>query len=320
MFTRLAAALLAAVLFPCGLTKAETYPSKPIRFVLPFGPGAASDALARITGQDLARRLGQPIVIVNKPGADGALAAIEVMRSPPDGYTFLFGTNSPLGVIPHIRKQPPYDVLKDFTPVTYMGDNSFFIVVHPSVPANTLGELIAYAKANPKKLNYATGNTYAIIGTAMFANRAGIEMVHVPYKSEPEAVVDLLAGTVHLINSTSTTVAQHVRAGKLRALATMLPERSPVLPDVPSIIEAGMQTFPIGAWFALVGPAGLPPDIVARMNKEMAATLADPNVKEQMGKQGFTPKSSTPEELAKFLKDQVGVWSEAIKLAGITAQ
>jgi tripartite-type tricarboxylate transporter receptor subunit TctC len=320
MLRLLAAALIAVALLPQGGAQAQTYPSKPIRFVLPFGPGAASDALARIAGQDLAQRLGQPIVIVNKPGADGAIAAIEVMRSPPDGYTFLFGTNSPLGVIPHIRKQPPYDVMKDFTPVTYMGDNSFFIVVNPSVPANTITELITYAKANPKKLNYATGNTYAIVGTAMFAASNGIEMVHVPYKSEPEAIVDLLSGQVHLISATSTTIAQHVRAGKLRALATTFDQRSPVLPDVPSIVEAGLPKFSIGAWFALVGPAGLPADIVARVHTEMVATLADPNGTERLGKQGFTPKSSSPEELAKFLKDQDAVWKEAVKLAGIEAQ
>jgi tripartite-type tricarboxylate transporter receptor subunit TctC len=316
----LAAAIVALLVLPHATAEAQPYPSRPIRFVLPFGPGSASDALARIIGNEISQKLGQPIVIVNKPGADGAISAIEVKRAAPDGYTFLFGTNSPLGVVPHIRKEPPYDVLADFTPVSYMGDNTFFIVVHPSVPANSIAELIAYAKANPKKLNYATGNTYAIIGTAMFAANAGIEMVHVPYKSEPEAVVDLLSGQVHLINATSTTVAQHVRAGKLRALMTTFHERSAVLPDVPSIVEAGLPKLPIGAWFALVGPAGVPAYIVARMNQEMVAALANPGVREQLTKHGFSPRSSTPGELATFLKDQVPVWRSALKQAGIEAQ
>ena len=318
---KLIAAGLAAVFFlPQAVVQAQPYPSKPIRFILPFGPGSASDALSRITAQELSQAIGQPVVIVNKPGADGAIAAIEVKRSAPDGYTFLFGTNSPLGVVPHIRKEPPYDILSDFTPITYLGDNAFFIVVNPSVPANSLAELIAHAKANPMKLNYATGNTYAIVATAMFAANAGIEMVHVPYKSEPEAIVDLLSGQVHLINATSTTVAQHVKAGKLRALVATFHERSPVMPDVPSIVEAGQPKFPISPWFALVGPAGLPPEIVARMNKEMVAVLANPAVREQMMKQGFTPKPSTPEELSAFLKDQIPIWKTALKLAGIEPQ
>jgi len=318
---RIVAAVVAVMLslISAGLN-AQPYPSKPIRLVVPFGPGSASDALARILGEDLTQSLGQPIVIVNKPGADGALSAIEVKRAAPDGYTFLFGTNSPLGVVPHIRKEPPYDVVADFTPVSYIGDNAFFIVVNPSVPANSISELIAYAKANPNKLNYATGNTYAIIATAMFASNVGIQMQHIPYKSEPEAITDLLSGQIHLINATSTTVAQHVKAGKLKALVATFHERSIVLPDVPSIVEAGLPQFPISPWFALVGPAGLPQDIVARMNKETVASLAKPVVRDAMMKQGFKPRSSTPDELAAFIKEQIPVMSDAIKRAGLVPQ
>jgi tripartite-type tricarboxylate transporter receptor subunit TctC len=299
---------------------AQPYPSKPIKFVIPFGPGSASDTLARIAGQELGQLLGQPVVVINKPGADGALSAIEVKRSAPDGYTFLFGTNSPLAVAPNMRKEQPYDVLADFTPVTFLGDNTFFIVVHPSVPATSIAELIAHAKANPKVLNYAAGNTYALVATAMFAANAGIEMLAIPYKSEPEAITDLLSGRVHLMFGTSTTIAPHVKAGNLRALATTFHERSPLMPDVPSIVEAGQPKFPIGPWFALVGPTGLPPEIVARMHKEMAAVLANPAVKEQMLKQGFIPRSSTPEELTAYMKDQLTVWKTALQAAGIEPQ
>ncbi|MGE0420335.1 MAG: Bug family tripartite tricarboxylate transporter substrate binding protein [Acetobacteraceae bacterium] len=314
------AALAALLLLPSALSRADTYPSKPIRFVIPFGPGSASDALARIAGQDLSQALGQPVVVVHKPGADGTLAAIEVQRSAPDGYTFLFGTNSPLAVAPNMRKTPPYDVMKDFTPVTFLGDNTFFIVVHPSVPAKTIPEFITYAKANPGKINYAAGNTYALVSTAMFAEHNGLDMQAVPYKSEPDAILDLLSGRVQFMNGTSTTTMAHIRDGKLRALATAFHERSPLLPELPSIVETGQPKFPIGPWFALVGPAGLPPDIVARMNKEMAIVLAKPTVREQMNKQGFIPRSSSPEELAAYMKDQLAVWKTALKDAGIEPQ
>ena len=316
----MAAAMTAILCLSAASVLGQPYPANPIRFVIPFGPGSASDALARIAGQELSQVFGQPVVVIHKPGADGALAAIEVQRAAPDGYTFLFGTNSPLAVVPNIRKVPPYDVLADFTPITFLGDNTFFIVVHPSVPANSIAELVAHAKANPNKLNYAAGNTYALVATAMFATNNGIQMQSVPYKSEPDAIVDLLSGQVHFMNSTVTSAAAHVKAGTLRVLATTFHERSPLMPDVPSFPEAGQPKFPIGPWFALVGPAGLPPEIVTRMNKEMAATLAKPLVRELMQKQGFIPKSSSPEELSVFMKDQLQVWRSALKAAGVEQQ
>jgi tripartite-type tricarboxylate transporter receptor subunit TctC len=317
---RVIAAALAAVLLPLAAAQAQPYPSKPIRFVIPFGPGSASDALARIAGHELSQSLGQQVVVIHKPGADGALAAIEVQRAAPDGYTFLFGTNSPLAVVPNLRKEPPYNALTDFTPVTFLGDNTFFLVVHPSVPAKTVSEFVAYAKANPKTINYAAGNTYALVATGMFASINGIDLQAIPYKSEPDAIVDLLSGQVQLMNGTSTTTLPHVKDGKLRALATTFHERSPLMPDLPNFIEAGQQKFPIGPWFALVGPAKLPPDIVARMNKEMVAVLAKPNVVEAMNRHGFIPRSSTPEELAAYMKDQLGVWKTALEAAGIERQ
>lgn len=319
MLKKIAAALAAVWLLPC-LAEAQPYPSKPIRFVIPFGAGSATDALARIAGQELEQTLGQPIIVVPKPGADGALSAGEVKRAAPDGYTFLFGTNSPLAVVPNLQKDPPYDVMADFTPVTYLGDNTFFIVAHPSLPVNTLGDLVAYAKASPKPVDYATGNTYAFVSMAMLATNNRIKLEAIRYKSEPDAMADLLSGRVPLMNSTSTSSLAHIKAGKLKALSTAFDERSPLLPDVPSIIEAGQAKFPIGPWFALVGPAGLPPEVVATMNKAMAAALAKPSVKEQMQRHGFIPKSSTPEALATYMKDQLAVWKVALKDAGIEPQ
>jgi tripartite-type tricarboxylate transporter receptor subunit TctC len=320
MLKTIAAALAALLLLPSVEALAQAYPSKPIRFVIPFGAGSATDALARIAGQELEQRLGQPVIVVPKPGADGALAAGEVKRAPPDGYTLMFGTNSPLAVVPNMQKDPPYNVLSDFTPVTFLGENTFFIVVHPSLPVTSLAELIAFAKASPKPLNYATGNTYAFVSMAMLAanNRVALEAIR--YKSEPDAMTDLLSGRVPLMNSTATSVLAHVKAGKLRALSTAFGERSPLLPDVPSIVEAGQAKFPISPWFALVGPAGLPPEIVAAVNKAMIAVLAKPAVKEQMQRHGFLPRSSTPAELASYLKDQLAVWKTALKDAGIEPQ
>ena len=318
---RIMAALVAAVtLWLPTAAGAQAYPSKPIRFVLPFGAGSATDALARIAGQELEQTLGQPIIIVPKPGADGALAAGEVKRAAPDGTTFLFGTNSPLAVAPNMLKEPPYDVIADFTPVTYLGDNTFFLVVHPSLPVKTVAELVTYAKASPTPLNYATGNTYALVSMAMFAKVNDIKLEAVRYKSEPDAMTDLLSGRVPLMNGTSTSTIPQVKAGRLRALSTSFPERSPLMPELPSFIEAGQKPFPIGPWFALVGPAGLPPEIVATMNKAMSAALAKPSVVEQMQRHGFIPKSSTPEVLAKYMKEQLGVWKTALRDAGIEPQ
>src|SRR5688572_6007950 len=181
---KLIATLIAAVLLLAhATTHAQPYPSKPIRFIISFGPGSASDALARIAGQELTQSMGQPIVVLPKPGADGALSGMELKRSAADGYTFLFGSNSALAVVPGLRKEPPYDPTRDFTPITYLGDNTFFIVVHPSVPAKSIAELVTYAKANPKALNYPAGNTYALVATSMFAVNNGIAMHAVPYKS-----------------------------------------------------------------------------------------------------------------------------------------
>lgn len=323
MYKRMAAMIAAAFFLSPVALRAQpsgNYPTKPIRFVIPFGPGSASDVLARIAGQELTQAIGQPVVVVPKPGADGALSALDVKRSAADGYTFLFGTNSPLAVVPNIRKEPPYDVMADFTPVTFLGDNTYFVAVHPSLPVKSISELIAHAKANPKTLNYPAANTYALVATAMFAVNNGIQIHVVPYKSEPDAIVDFLSGRLHMMFGTATTVLAHAKEGKLRVLATTFHERSPLMPEAPSFPEVGQGKFPIGPWFALVGPAALPKPIVTRMNKEMVVVLAKANVKEQMLKQGFIARSSTPEALATYMKEQVAVWKSALKGAGIEPQ
>jgi tripartite-type tricarboxylate transporter receptor subunit TctC len=317
----LAAAMLALILaLAPRQAAAETYPSRPVRFVLPFGAGSASDALARIIANELTKSLGQAVVVIPKPGANGAISATDVARSAPDGYSFLFGTNSPLAVVPNLMKQPPYDVLKDFSPITFLGENAFFITVHPSVPAKTLVEFIDHAKANPRKLNYASGSTFAIVSTALFAAATGIEMEHIPYKTEPDAIVDLLSGRIQLMNLTSTTTLPNAHAGKLRVLATTLPQRSPLLPDVPTLTEQGQKQLPVVAWFGLVGPAGLPPEIVARMNKEVSAVLTNPDIRRQLEGHGFAPQPSTPDGLTAYMIEQLAIWKDALKAADIPQQ
>lgn len=316
----LAAAIAAAFIGLVSPAAAQTWPTKSVKVVVPFGPGTATDAVARALTAELTQSLGQPFVVVNKGGADGAIGATEVARSAPDGYTLMVGSNSSIVVAPLMRKDTPYNTLVDFTPVSFLGESTFFFAVHPSVPAQTLAELIAHAKANPKKLNYATGNTMAIVSTSLFARNVGIEMQHIPYKSDPEALPDLLSGQVQFIIATALNIVPHAKAGKLRVLASTITERSPLLPDVPTIIEAAQPKFPIGPWAAIMGPAKLPAEIVDRLSKATIAGMAKPEVREQLQKLGFAVKTNTPAEFAADLKEQVVNWTKALKEAGLEPQ
>jgi tripartite-type tricarboxylate transporter receptor subunit TctC len=314
------AALAALLLWPEAPALAQAWPSKPIRFVISFGPGSASDAISRILAQELSPALGQPVVVIHKPGADGSLSGIEVQRSAADGYSFLFGTNSALAVAPSLRKVPPYNVLTDFTPVSLVGINTLFFVVHPSVPAKTLAELVALGRANPGKINAATGHTYAIVATGLFAKQNDLKVETIPYKSEPDAIVDLLTGRVDMMVSTSTAVYGHAREGKLRVLAGTTATRNPLWPDVPTMVEAGQPQHPFESWFALVGPAGLPADIAARMNTEVATALNKASSREQMMKHGVIARPLPLAESAKYIADQNTVWKKALQEAGVEPQ
>jgi tripartite-type tricarboxylate transporter receptor subunit TctC len=296
---------------------AQPYPSKPVRLVVPFPAGSATDSVARAFAQVLAPALGQPVVVDNKAGADGALAGQDVMRAPADGHTLLFGTNSPLAVAPAMKKNPPYDPLADFTPVVDIGRYTFFFVVHPSVPANTLGEFIAHAKANQGTLNYATGNTTGLVAMAQFAALAGTRMTHVPYKGEPQALTDLLAGRVQLMVVSAGTSVPHIRDGKLRALAVTLPARSAALPAVPTMAEAGLPQFSITSWAAVVGPARMPADVVERLNREFMAAMSKPEVLTVVERQAFALTGSTPARLGGFMKEQLDSYRATLKAAGI---
>jgi tripartite-type tricarboxylate transporter receptor subunit TctC len=299
------------------LAASAQFPAKPIRVVVPFPAGSATDTVTRILANSVSQAVGQPLVVENKAGADGAIAAAEVAKSPADGYTLLMATNSPMSAVPAMKRVPPYDPVADFTPITDVGRYTFFIVIHPGVPARTLSELIDYARSNPGKLNYATGNTTGIVSTAFFASQAQIQMVHVPYKGEPQAITDLVAGRVQLMFASSSTSVPQIREGKLRAVVTTLPKRSPLLPEVPSIAEAGMPQFSITSWAGLFGPAKLPRDVVERLNHEFAAAMGRADVQAAMERQAFALSPSSPEQLAAFVKEQIDSYRRTLQAAGV---
>jgi len=222
-----------------------------------------------------------------------------------------------MAAVPAMKKSPPYDALADFTPITDVGRYTFFLYVHPAVPAKTFVDLIAYARANPGKLNYATGNTTGIVSFAQINSLAGIDMIHVPYKGEPAGITDLVAGRVQLMLATPTTGLAQLKDGKLRALVTTLSKRSPLLPEVPTIAEAGMPQFSITSWAALFGPARMPREILERLNKEFLGAMGRPEVQAAMDKQAFALSPSSPEQLADFVKEQIESYRRILRAAGV---
>ena len=309
-------ALFVACMLLAGSAPAQ-FPAKPIRIVVPFPGGSATDTIARILGQSVSGALGQPVVIDDKPGADGAIAAAEVAKAPADGYTLLMATNSPMSAVPALKKNPPYDPVVDFTPITDVGRYTFFLYVSAALQVKTFQELIAYAKANPGKLAYATGNTTGIVSFAQMNSLAGIEMLHVPYKGEPQGITDLVGGRVQVMWATPTTGLAHVKDGKLRALVTSLRSRSSLLPDVPTIYEAGMPKFTIVSWAGLFGPAKLPKDVLDRLNREFVAAMKRPDVVASMDKQAFALNPSTPEQLGAHVKEQMESYRRILRAAGV---
>ena len=259
---------------------------KALRIILPFPAGAAADNVARIVAPPLAQALGQPVVVDNRPGADGAIAGELAAKSPADGNTLLFAGNTQMLGVPTLRKNPPYDPLSDFAPITSVVRFAFFLVVHPSAPAKTLAELIEHARAHPGKLIYASGNVNGVLAAAQLMSAGKLDMVHVPYKGEPLAIPDLVDGRVHLMFASGAIVAPLVREGKLRALATLLPARSSLLPDVPTVAEAGMPQLSVLIWGGLFGPAKIPTDSVERISREVNAILKRPEVRDHFRKQG----------------------------------
>ncbi len=317
-FARILAALALSAVALTPFTPAfAQYPNKPIKVIVPFPAGSATDTITRILANSVSQSIGQTLVVENKAGADGAIAGAEVAKAPGDGYTLLMATNSPMAVAPAMKKIPPYDPVNDFTPITDIGRYTFFLFAYAGMQQKTLGEIIAYAKANPGKVTYATGNTTGIVSFAQMNSLAGIQMLHIPYKGEPAAVTDLIAGRVQLIFATPTTGLAHVKDGKLRAIVTSLKQRSPILPDVPTIGEAGLPKFSILSWAALYGPAKMPREVTDRLNREFHAAMKRPDVVAAMDKQAFILTPSTPAELGAFTKEQMEEYRVILRAAGV---
>jgi tripartite-type tricarboxylate transporter receptor subunit TctC len=309
------AGLIAATV-PARVGAQESWPAKPIRYVVPFPPGATSDHVGRIIGARLAEAVGQPVVVDNRGGAGGTIGTDAVAKSPPDGYTLLSATSAFMAIAPQLI-QVKYDPFKDFQPISLIGDTYSVLAVHPSVPATTVQELVALSKREPGKLNYGTaGNGSAThLFAELFKMLSGADLVHVPYKGSAAAVTDLVAGRLQAMFDPAAL--PHILSGSLRALAVTSPERWPALPSVPTLAEAGVPGFRARLWFAMMAPAGLPPHLVKRLNGHMVAILARGDVKDALGRIGVKAESSTPEAIAERIREDHAVFGKIIKTAGI---
>ncbi len=296
---------------------ADDYPSRPITFVNPFGPGSGSDTVCRIIAEPLSAMLHQPVVVEDRPGADGSLSALYVHHAAPDGYTLLMATNSPLSADPFLHKNVKYDALKDFVPITRVGSFTLMLVINPKLPFHSVKELVAYAKDHPNTLSIASGNTAGIVAGDTLEHWAGIKMLNVPYKSTPPALDDILGGRVSMMFADFTTAMPFIKVGKLRALALSRIKRSALYPELPTMDEAGVTGFNLDAWAGLVAPTGTPPEVIAKLNKTLRPIIGDPNVQAKFKVIGFEGFSSTPEELESYIKAQLIEWKKMVKDADI---
>ena len=298
---------------------AQSWPSKPLRYIVPFPPGAFNDTLARTISAELSKTLGQPMVVDNRPGGNSIIGTEAAAKSPPDGYT-LFGAALPFSVIQSLYKTS-FDVTKDFAPITLAGISANLLVANPSFPVNSVKELIAYAKANPGRVNYGTSGNGTSVHLAMelFKSMTKTYMLHIPYKGSAPVVADLLAGQVDIMFDNTPNVIGHVRAGKLKALAVSTAQRSALAPDVPTVAEAGVPGYELAVWFGVLAPAGTPRDIIGRLNTEIVKVLNSADVKDRFAKQGVEVRTSTPEQFSEFLRAEVSRWAKVVQDTNIKA-
>ncbi|WP_353174611.1 Bug family tripartite tricarboxylate transporter substrate binding protein [Paracandidimonas soli] len=299
--------------------QAQTFPDKPIRIIVPYAAGGTTDMLARVVGKHVSESLGQSVIVENKPGANGMLGSSMVAKAAPDGYTLGIATPGNHAANASLYKEVPYDTIKDFTAVSQAVNSPMILVAHPSLGVKTVAELIAKAKAAPNEIVYASGGTGSSMHLAMaqFAKMAGIEMTHVPYKGSGNSYVDLLAGRVSLLMDISPQALPRVRNGELVALGTASKERLPELPDVPTIDEAGVKGYSAGSWYGFVGPAGIPQDRLATLNKAINTALRDPAIEQQLKDAGLQVVAGTPEAFQAFIEAEVKKSAEIIRDAGI---
>jgi tripartite-type tricarboxylate transporter receptor subunit TctC len=313
--------LALAALLAVGAAAAQTFPDKPITFVVPFAAGSATDQIARALGNGVTAETKQPVVIENKAGASGFIASQQVAKAPADGYTVLITTNTTHAANEHLFKKLPYDPVKDFSPVAALGKGGQIMVVNPNSPAKTVAEFVALAKKEPGKLSFGSGSSSSRMAGELLQQLAGIKLLHVPYKSNPLAVTDLLGGQIDMMITDTATGLPQVKAGKLRALGVSGAQRSPLAPEVPTIAEAGVKGYEMGYWFAAYAPAKTPPAVVKRLNellvKAAKSEAAKTSFYEPSGTEVFT---TSPEDLAKFQAAESQKWGRIIKAAGIEAE
>lgn len=312
---------MAAAALACTAALAQTYPDKPIKAVVPFAAGSATDQIGRAFAQKMQEALGQPIIIDNKPGVNGMLGADAVAKAAPDGYTILIGTNSTNAALKSLMKQLPYDQDKAFAPVAYMGSVPLIVAVHPDVPAKTLKEFVDLAKSKPGAINFASASTSQLVSTEMLAGMTGIKLTNVPYKSGPAAMTDLIGGVVQMFSADFAVMLPQVKAGKVRGLAVTSTKRSPAVPDLPSVNEAlGIKDYELIAYFAMFAPAGTPPDVIAKLNKAANAAANSKEVQDKFAGIGFAVEPGTPDDLARRSVAESAKWAKAIKDAKIEPQ
>jgi len=301
---------------------AQQYPNRPIRFVVPFAPVGSADTLARSLGLKLTDALQQPIVVDNRSGANGNIGMEIVARAAPDGYSIVLGYIANLGIGPALYAKLPFDPVKDYAPITQLASSPNILAAHPSLPVKSFREMLAYAGANPGKLNYASASI-ASIGhlTGELLNRsAGVDMVHVPYKGSGQAVIDLLGGQVQTMFSGMSSVMPHIKAGKLRPLAVTGAQRSPAVPDVPTIAESGFPGFEATAWYGVLAPARTSKAVVGRLHDEIVRALALPDVRARLNSVGFELVGGTPDEFAALIKSEITKWTKVVRAAKISAE
>jgi tripartite-type tricarboxylate transporter receptor subunit TctC len=296
---------------------AQDYPNKPVTFVVPFAAGSATDQLARAIGQGVTEATKQSVVVENKPGASGFLAAQQVAKAPADGYTVLISTNTTHAANEHLFKSLPYDPVKDFAPLTLLGKGGQIMVVNPKVEAKTVGEFVALAKKNPGKLTFGSGSSSSRIAGELLQQMANIQVLHVPYKSNPLAVTDLLGGQIDMMITDTATGIPQVQAGKVRALGVTAMKRSRLAPDVPTIDEAGVKGYEMGFWFAAYVPAKTPPAVVKRLQELLVAATKGAAAVKFYETTGIDPATSTPDELAKFQASEAQKWGRIVQAAKI---
>jgi tripartite-type tricarboxylate transporter receptor subunit TctC len=313
----LPAAMVAAG-WPVPAASQPAYPSKPVRIISPFAPGGGNDALCRIVAQRLAEELKQQVIVENRAGANGIVGTEIAARSAPDGYTIVL-IPSGHAVNATLYRKLPFDSIKDFAPITLAGSSPLVLAVHPSLPARSVRELVALAKARPGQLTYVSAGVGASghLGGALFESLTGTKMVHIPYKGMAVAITDLMSGQVSLTFGTSLSVIPHVHSGRLRALATTGVQRSPALPDLPTVAEGGVPGYEAGLWYGFVGPARLPPEIVRRLNSAIVAVLGLPDVRARLASQGVDPQPTTPDEFARLIVSDIERWAKVVQRAGI---